>query len=97
MNKYLLPAGYEFQVVQQDYERLLKGKELFDRGTLEALDTARNNNERYEYLRRIKEDSLPFYDDVPSVAPELIRASSNAVKQGRSSTTEPCFRALWNF
>jgi ppGpp synthetase/RelA/SpoT-type nucleotidyltranferase len=48
MNKYLLPAGYEFQKVQHDYERLLAGKELFDRRTLETLDTAKDNNERYE-------------------------------------------------
>jgi ppGpp synthetase/RelA/SpoT-type nucleotidyltranferase len=31
MDKYLLPAGYEFQRVQHDYERLQQGKELFDR------------------------------------------------------------------
>jgi ppGpp synthetase/RelA/SpoT-type nucleotidyltranferase len=49
MNKYLLPAGYEFQKVQHDYERLMQGKELFDCGTLEALDAADNNNDRYDY------------------------------------------------
>lgn len=89
MNQYLLPAGYEFQKVQHDYERLLQGKELFDRGTLEALGQARNNNERYEQLQRIRKDLLPFYDDVPSVAPEVIRQAAEAIKSGRDSGPVP--------
>ncbi len=76
MNQHLLPAGYEFQKVQHDYERLLEGKELFDRGTLEALDTAKDNNERHEQLERVRKDLLPFYDDVPAIAPEVIRCRS---------------------
>ena len=76
MNQHLLPAGYEFQKVQHDYERLLEGKELFDRGTLEALDTAKDNNERHEQLERVRKDLLPFYDDMPAIAPEVIRCRS---------------------
>jgi ppGpp synthetase/RelA/SpoT-type nucleotidyltranferase len=83
MNKYLLPAGYEFQAVQHDFERLQQGKELFDRNTIEALRTADNNNDRYEYLRRVKNDLLPYYDDVPSVAPELIRSVVETIKKAR--------------
>lgn len=85
MNKYLLPAGYEFQTVQHDFERLQQGKGLFDRNTIEALKDADNNNDRYEHLRRIKNDLLPFYDDVPAVAPELIRAIIVAIKAARTS------------
>jgi hypothetical protein len=36
-------------------------------------------------LRRIKNNLLPFYDDVPAVAPELIRAAVMAIKAGRAS------------
>jgi ppGpp synthetase/RelA/SpoT-type nucleotidyltranferase len=50
MDKYLLPAGYEFQSVQHDYERLQQGKELFDRNILNALDNASNNNERFDLI-----------------------------------------------
>jgi ppGpp synthetase/RelA/SpoT-type nucleotidyltranferase len=89
MNKYLLPAGYEFQKVQHDFERLMQGKELFDRGTLEALDAAQSNNERYDYLQQIKENLLPFYDDVPAMAPELIRVASVAIKRARAISTTP--------
>ena len=38
MDQYLLPAGYEFQKVQHDFQRLMQGKELFDRDALAALD-----------------------------------------------------------
>jgi ppGpp synthetase/RelA/SpoT-type nucleotidyltranferase len=89
MNKYLLPAGYEFQKVQHDFERLMQGKELFDRGTLEALEAAGNNNERYDYLHQIKDNLLPFYDDIPTVAPELIRVASSAIKKARTVATTP--------
>jgi ppGpp synthetase/RelA/SpoT-type nucleotidyltranferase len=45
MDKYLLPAGYEFQRVQHDYERLQQGNELFDRDILNALENTADNNE----------------------------------------------------
>jgi ppGpp synthetase/RelA/SpoT-type nucleotidyltranferase len=97
MNKYLLPAGYEFQKVQHDFERLMQGKELFDRGTLEALDAAESNNERYDYLHQIKENLLPFYDDVPSMAPELIRIASTAIKRARATSTTSIETPFGNF
>jgi ppGpp synthetase/RelA/SpoT-type nucleotidyltranferase len=50
MDKYLLPAGYEFQRVQHDYERLRQGKELFDQDILGALDKAADNNKRFELI-----------------------------------------------
>jgi ppGpp synthetase/RelA/SpoT-type nucleotidyltranferase len=43
MDKYLLPAGYELQQVQHDWERIKQGKALFDRGILVALGAAPDN------------------------------------------------------
>jgi hypothetical protein len=88
MNKYLIPAGYDFQTVQRDFERLRQGKELFDSNTVERLRTADNNNDRYEHLRRIKNDLLPYYDDVPAVAPEVIRNTVEAIKRARTTPTK---------
>ena len=34
--KYLLPAGYEFQKIVSDFQRLIEGKALFDDDALEA-------------------------------------------------------------
>jgi len=55
MDRYLLPAGYEFQRVQHDYERLQQGKELFDRDAIRTLEAAKSNNERHELLSSLKE------------------------------------------
>jgi hypothetical protein len=53
MDDYLRPAGYEFQKVQHDYERLMQGKALFDRDAIETLESCDNNNERHEVLSTI--------------------------------------------
>jgi len=71
MDEYLLPAGYEFQKVQHDFQRLMQGKELFDRGMIEALDACTDNNERHEILRSLHEYVLPNYDDIAAIYPEL--------------------------
>jgi ppGpp synthetase/RelA/SpoT-type nucleotidyltranferase len=87
MNEHLIPAGYEFQKVQHDYERLLASKELFDRGALERLGEAKNNNERQERLEHIRKDLLPLYDDIPAVAPDVIKQAASAIKQARDVPT----------
>lgn len=97
MNQYLLPAGYEFQMVQHDFERLKEGKELFDRNTVQSLQTADNNNDRYEQLKRIKSDLLPFYDDVPAIAPELIRSTVQAIKDARATPLKQIETPMGNF
>ena len=74
MDQYLRPAGYEFQKVQHDYERLMQGKALFDRGPLETLERCDNNNERHEVLSTIAEHVIPNYDDIQAVYPEIHRA-----------------------
>ena len=96
MNKYLLPAGYEFQTVQHDFERLRAGKELFDRNTIDALRLADNNNDRFEHLRRIKNDLLPFYDDVPAITPDVMRAVVGAIKGSHGSPVKEIETPLGN-
>lgn len=87
MDKYLIPAGYEFQKAQQDYERLLRGKELFDKDITKLLNDAQNNNERYEILSGLKDYALPICDD-PQTAYEGLKDSLlRAVKAARC--TEP--------
>jgi ppGpp synthetase/RelA/SpoT-type nucleotidyltranferase len=53
MDDYLRPAGYEFQKVLHDYERFMQGKALFDRGTIETLESCDNNK---ELIDRLPED-----------------------------------------
>lgn len=71
MRNHLLPAGYHFQRIASDVQRLIDGKALFDEGILEAIVSAENNNDRREHLVRFKDDVLPHYDDLPGVFPEI--------------------------
>lgn len=89
MDKYLLPAGYEFQRVQHDYERLQQGKELFDRDAISALENAKDNNERYELLSSLKDYVLPNYDDLAAIYPDLSGPLVAVAKVARTSPLEP--------
>jgi ppGpp synthetase/RelA/SpoT-type nucleotidyltranferase len=89
MNKYLLPAGYEFQRVQHDYERLQQGKELFDRDLLTRLELAADNNERHEILTALKQDVLPHYDDISAIYGDVLPAMVAAAKRARETPVKP--------
>jgi ppGpp synthetase/RelA/SpoT-type nucleotidyltranferase len=87
MDKYLIQAGFEIQKAQQEYERILQGKELFDKDIPKLLDNAQNNNERYEILSGLKDYAIPNYDDLPVVYEGLQGPLLMAVKAARA--TEP--------
>lgn len=89
MDKYLLPAGYEFQRIQYDYQRLEVGKELFDRDAIASLQNAQNNNERYEVLETLRDYTLPHYDDVQGIYGDLIGPLVEAAHHARSTLTVP--------
>jgi ppGpp synthetase/RelA/SpoT-type nucleotidyltranferase len=89
MNKYLLPAGYEFQRAQHDYERLQQGKELFDRDLLTRLEVAADNNERHEILTSLKQDVLPNYDDIIAIYADVLTAIVTAAKRARETPVKP--------
>jgi ppGpp synthetase/RelA/SpoT-type nucleotidyltranferase len=89
MDKYLIPAGYEFQKVQQDHERLLQGKELFDKNIANLLDNAQNNNQRYEILSGLKDYAIPNYDDLPAAYKGLEGPLLRAVKAARAKEPVP--------
>ena len=87
MDKYLIPAGFEIQKAQQEYERVLQGKELFDRDIANLLGNAQNNNERYEILSGLRDYAIPNYDYLPAAFEGLKGSLLGAVKAARS--TEP--------
>jgi len=87
MDKYLIPAGFEIQKAQREYERVLEGKELFDKDIANLLDNAQNNNERYEILSGLRDYAIPNYDDLPTAYKGLKNPLLRAVKAARS--TEP--------
>jgi hypothetical protein len=87
MDKYLIPAGFEIQKAQQEYERVLQGKALFDRDIVNLLDNAQSNNERYEILSGLRDYAIPNYDDLPAAYEGLKGPLLRAVKAERR--TEP--------
>ncbi|MFF0949191.1 hypothetical protein ACFYE9_16375 [Rhizobium leguminosarum] len=85
MDKYLVPAGYEFQRAQSDYERLLTGKALLDQNVLESLKSAEDNNQRHDQLVALADVVLPLYDDVPSVFSEIVDILANVAEAARKT------------
>jgi ppGpp synthetase/RelA/SpoT-type nucleotidyltranferase len=89
MRDYLLPAGYEFQKVATDFERLSIGKELFDQDALTALANCKDNNELHNLLERFATYVFPYYDDLQSVHHEIRSAVVSAIKQARETPMRP--------
>ena len=83
MRNYLLPAGFEFQKVVADFERLSAGKELFDSKPLWALKQSQDNNERYEILSRFLDTVLPHYDDIDGAQSEIRSTMVEVIQAGR--------------
>jgi len=97
MDKYLVPAGYEFQRAQSDYERLLAGKALLDQNVLESLKGALNNNERHDQLAALGDVVLPLYDDVPAVFPEIVDILIGAAEEARSTAVREIDTPFGNY
>lgn len=70
--KYLLPAGYEFQKIASDFQRLVEGKALFDGDALEAIVEAADNNVRADALETFAENVLPLYDDPHAIYHDVV-------------------------
>lgn len=88
MRDYLLPAGFEFQKVVTDFERLSVGKELFDSEPISALKQSTDNNERYDILSRFLDTVLPHYDDIDGVQSEIRDAMVEVIHAGRVCGTK---------
>ena len=89
MDEYLIPAGFEIQKAQQDYERVAHGKELFDKDISNLLDNAQNNNERYEILSGLRDYAIPNYDDLPTAYDGLKGPLLRAVRAAREAEPVP--------
>jgi ppGpp synthetase/RelA/SpoT-type nucleotidyltranferase len=81
--KYLVPAGYEFQKIAYDFQRLVKGKELLDGDALAAIVAAPDNNVRAEALETFVESVLPFYDDAHAIYPKIVEQLLLAADRSR--------------
>lgn len=88
--KYLVPAGFEFQAIATDFQRLLDGKNIFDEGNvLDEIVNAADNNVRFEALEKFNESVVPFYDDPQAVYPDIARNLIAAVKRAKETAPVP--------
>jgi hypothetical protein len=94
MREMLIPAGYEFQKIVDDYNRLASGRQLFDKGALKMLDECNDNNERYELLERFKTYVLPHLDN-PAGAHAAIRAALAATALAARATKIRAISTPW--
>lgn len=71
MLKYLVPAGHEFQLVWDAYQRLLAGKNLIEDDTISELVELKNNNDRLDRLKMYDELVLGYLDDYQQQYPDI--------------------------
>lgn len=62
MKDHIVPAGYEFEKVKFDHQRLVEGRELVGKDIEKAIISSSDNNERFEILQRFVETTLNLYD-----------------------------------
>lgn len=89
MRDHLVPAGYEFQKVVSDFNRLAAGKELFDSNALKALVASEDLNELHDLLDRFKNYVIPHYDDLPAEQRDIRDAIRTAARNARKLPETP--------
>lgn len=89
MKAHLMPAGHDFQKILHDFARLKQGKDLFDRGILNTIQDAANNNELFNILERYRDYVLKSYDDIPGVFDEILSTLVKAVQFARNTRSIP--------
>ena len=97
MRKYLLPAGFFFQRIDTDIQRLMDSKAFFDQGAMDAVIDATDNNLRQEAVHRLRDDILPYYDDLASKYPEIREKLKRAWLIAEETETKPHETPFGNF
>ena len=89
MKEHLLPAGYEFQKIRDDFDRLAAGKALFDQDALRSLEAATDNNTRFELLEQFSTYVLPDYDDISAVQGDIRNTMAQIIRAARTTRQQP--------
>ena len=89
MRDYLAPAGYAFQKVLLDFDRLSEGKELFENGLDSAITGAIDCNDLHETLSKFASSVLPHLDNVELIAPDILTSVAEAVTRSRNLLVRP--------
>lgn len=84
IQKYLHPAGFEFQKVADDMRALETARAVAEQNPLGLIANASDNNERYDRIQAFR-GIIDFYDDLEGVANEVRRTMVDAIKAGRAT------------
>lgn len=97
MDDYLIPAGFDFQKVQKDYEHCMWGKALYDQNPLEMLKKCTDNNQRYQLISDFFEYVIPYFDDIQGMFPSILDGIENAVRRARRTKPKAIETEFRNF
>lgn len=86
--KYLVPAGYEFQKIANDFESLVRGKRLHDSDALGAIVNAPDNNARADALEAFSKHVMPFFDGKEGQYQAVVEAVVAAAFAAHSTATK---------
>lgn len=89
MEKFLRTAGFDFQKVANDVEKLRRGRVMYESDPIHILNTCKDNNERYYSLLEFKEYVLPFYDDPGDIAAAIRDCMVSVAIAARSAPMAP--------
>lgn len=89
MRDYLLPAGYEFQKIRDDFDKLAAGKVLFDQDALRIIEAATDNNKRHDLLEQFSTYVLPDFDDVSAVQADIRNTVARVIRAARTTPQQP--------
>ncbi len=97
MRDYLAPAGYAFQKVLGDFDRLAAGQTLFDQGIIAAVEKAVDNNELHETLEKIYSSVLPHCEVDDSNAKDILNCVALGVVRARKTKVRVIDTPFGNF
>ena len=82
---HIIQAGYEFQKIYDDLQRLSVGKSIYDRQILKEVSSSINNHERYTLLNQYRQYTLPYFDDINREFPEVVDIVKSSLQAAKSS------------
>ena len=83
MQNYLIPAGYEFQKVINDFERLTLGRKIFEDDILSSISECTDNNILYELLSKLNSYVIPNHNNLEAIHLEIRENIFKALTRAR--------------
>jgi len=93
MHNHIKQASYGFEFIYKQFEKLKKGKKVFNVEFLSKLFKATSNNELYENLSLLRQYVQEFGDKTPKEF-DILNILENALNKARETGAKPVKRPL---